>query len=145
MLRKNGRLTTLDLPNLYKGSIGFDNLMDKLEENFFSGSVQQTFPPYNIVKEDDNHYTISLAVAGFGREDISVYQDGHSLVIEGKIENTEEKNYYYKGISTRNFVRKFALADHVEIAGAEMKDGILNVNLELVVPEELKPKQIPIK
>ena len=139
-------LRTFDLPAIHKFGIGFDNLFDDL----MRVNAQQSnnnYPPYNIVQVNDDEYTISVAVAGFGYENLSVTKDKKTLIIEGKHDadaDTEEVNYLHKGISERNFRREFTLADHVEISHAHLELGILSVHLKREVPEEAKPKVIAI-
>jgi molecular chaperone IbpA len=110
---------------------------------------QQNYPPYNVVKHDDNTFVIELAVAGFRDGDVTVTVEKNQLTIVGeKIESLDdlEKNveYLHRGISSRSFNRSFTLADHVEVTGAVVSNGILSIKLERKVPEELKPKKIAI-
>jgi molecular chaperone IbpA len=140
---------SLDIPQLHKFGIGFDNMFDEL----MRVSSQQSgtnYPPYNIVQINDDEYMISVAVAGFAHEDLSVTKDKKFLIIEGKhaAENVEVEDptaiYLHKGISERSFRREFQLADHVEISNAHLELGILSVHLRREVPEEAKPKTIAI-
>jgi molecular chaperone IbpA len=104
----------------------------------------QKYPPYNIVKTDENDYLIELAVAGFGTDDIDIELHNGALTITGNIETSSEDKYVYKGIANRSFERRFTLADTVEVEGVDIHQGILTVRLKNVIPEEKKPRKIPI-
>jgi molecular chaperone IbpA len=146
-MTKTLTLRSFDIPAIHKFGIGFDNMFDDL----MRVTAQQSstnYPPYNIVQINEDEYMISLAVAGFGLDNLSVTKDKNFLVIEGKeYQSDSEKivpNYLHKGISNRDFRREFQLADHVEISNASLELGILNVFLKRVVPESAKPKTIAI-
>jgi len=146
-MTKTLTLRSFDIPALTKFGIGFDNMFDEL----MRVSAQQSstnYPPYNIVQINEDEYTISLAVAGFGLDNLSVTKDKNFLIIEGKeYQSDSEKivpNYLHKGISNRDFRREFQLADHVEISNAQLELGILSVHLRREVPEDAKPKTIAI-
>ena len=146
-MTKTLTLRSFDIPALHKFGIGFDNMFDDL----MRVSTQQStsnYPPYNIVQINEDEYMISLAVAGFGLDNLSVTKDKKFLIIEGKEYQPDcEKivpNYLHKGISNRDFRREFQLADHVEIGNAHLELGILNVHLKREVPEDAKPKTIAI-
>ena len=146
-MTKTLTLRSFDIPTLTKFGIGFDNMFDEL----MRVSAQQgttNYPPYNIVQVSDDEYLISLAVAGFGLDNLSVVKDKNFLIIEGKEYQPDyekiEPNYLHKGISNRNFRREFQLADHVEIVTAHLELGILNIHLKREVPEEARPKTIAI-
>jgi molecular chaperone IbpA len=146
-MTKTLTLRTFDLPAIHKFGIGFDNLFDDLMRvNAQQGNTN--YPPYNIVQINDDEYMISLAVAGFGFDNLSVTKDKNFLIIEGKeyVLDSEKivPNYLHKGISNRDFRREFKLADHVEISNAHLELGILNVHLKREVPEQDKPKTIAI-
>lgn len=136
------RITTLDLPQLYRNSIGldsiFDSLLGRIEHN------QSNYPPYNIVKSDDDHYTIELAIAGFGQGDIDIQVKEGELIIKGEKSEDEESQYLHHGIGTRKFTRTFNLAEYVEVQSADVENGILKVALERNIPEAMKPKSIAI-
>jgi molecular chaperone IbpA len=147
-MTKTLTLRSFDIPALTKFGIGFDNMFDEL----MRVSAQQSstnYPPYDIVQINDDEYMISIAVAGFGHDNLSVTKDKKFLIIEGKhsredvLEDTTAK-YLHKGISERSFRREFQLADHVEISNAHLELGILSVHLTREVPEEAKPKTIAI-
>jgi molecular chaperone IbpA len=116
-----------------------------MERSFANSATSGNYPPYNIVQINDDEYMISIAVAGFGMDNLDVTQDGNELQIEGKQPvGSEETNYLHKGIGTRNFKRNFTLAEHVHVENATLELGMLNVHLVREVPEELKPKSISI-
>ena len=138
------RLTTLDLPNFNRATIGFDRMFNELNQQF-ANSKSQGYPPYNIAQLDDDEYMISLAVAGFGMENLDITKDGDQLKVEGTApKGDEEVNYLHKGIGGRNFRREFTLADHVEVLNASLDLGMLNIHLVRKIPEALKPKKIAI-
>ena len=146
-MTKTLTLRSFDIPALHKFGIGFDNMFDDL----MRVSTQQSnsnYPPYNIVQINEDEYMISVAVAGFGHDNLSVTKDKNFLIIEGKeYQSDSEKivpNYLHKGISNRDFRREFQLADHVEISNAHLELGILSVHLKREVPEDAKPKTIAI-
>jgi molecular chaperone IbpA len=137
-------LRSLDIPSIHKFAVGFDNLFDEmLRINAQQGSTN--YPPFNIVQINEDEYQISLAVAGFGPDNIDVTKEGNYLVIEGTpVLPLEDINYLHKGISTRSFRREFKLADHVDIENCNLELGILSINLKRTIPEEQKPKKIAI-
>ena len=146
-MTKTLTLRSFDIPALHKFGIGFDNMFDDL----MRVSTQQStsnYPPYNIVQINEDEYMISLAVAGFGLDNLSVTKDKKFLIIEGKEYHADSENivpnYLHKGISNRDFRREFQLADHVEISNAHLELGILSVHLKREVPEDAKPKTIAI-
>jgi molecular chaperone IbpA len=139
------KIATLDLPSFHRATIGFDRLFNELDRQF-ANSASQGYPPYNIAQLNDDEYMISLAVAGFGMENLDITKDRNILRIEGTSPNGDENiNYLHKGIGRRNFRREFTLADHVEVQGATLELGMLNVHLKREVPEELQPKKIAIQ
>jgi len=106
------------------------------------------YPPYNIRKNDENHYTIEIAVAGFGQNEIDIEIDGGKLIVRGNVDaglDALEDNFLFKGIATRAFTRAFAIDDHIEVKNAELFNGMLKIALERLVPEESKPKKVPVK
>ena len=146
-MTKTLALRSFDIPAITKFGIGFDNMFDEL----MRVSAQQSstnYPPYNIVQINEDEYMISLAVAGFGLDNLSVTKDKKFLIIEGKEYHPDSEkivpNYLHKGISNRDFRREFQLADHVEISHAHLELGILSVHLKREVPEDAKPKTIAI-
>ncbi len=135
-------MTHLDIFGQFRPfAIGFDRYFEDLER--MSNITQTNYPPYNVVKEDDEHFSVELAVAGFSKKDVSITKEKNVLVIEGKVED-ESKDFVHKGLASRAFKRSFTLADDVEISGASLKDGILVVSLERVIPEEDRRVSIKI-
>ena len=138
------RLTTLDLPQFHRATIGFDRIFNQLEREF-ANTKPQGYPPYNIAQINEDEYMISLAVAGFGMDNLEITKDKNILTIEGNApKGDEEVNYLHKGIGGRNFRREFTLADHVDVVSAGLDLGMLNIHLKREVPEELQPKKIAI-
>jgi molecular chaperone IbpA len=121
--------------------LGFDSIFDEIHRAN-QGQKTQSYPPYNVIKKDDDHYLIEIAVAGFKKEDIDLTLEKGVLTIEGKKQSEDTNDYVHKGISARNFRRSFTLADTIEVVGADVIDGMLLIGLENVVPEEEKPKTI---
>ena len=140
------RLTTLDLPQFHKATIGFDRLFNELEFVNRSNTNGHGYPPYNIAQINEDEFMISVAVAGFGMDNLEITKDGNQLRIEGTAPKGEDEvNYLHKGIGGRNFRREFTLAEHVEVQGASLELGMLNVHLIREIPEALKPKTIEIR
>jgi molecular chaperone IbpA len=139
-------MRAFDYSPLFRSTVGFDRLFDLLDHAGQTDTAP-SYPPYNIERTDENHYRISVAVAGFGEKDLSAEVREGVLTVQGKredAEKTEKSGYLYQGIAGRAFERRFQLADHVEVRGARLENGLLHVDLERVVPEEKKPRQIPI-
>ena len=140
------RLTTLDLPQFHRATIGFDRLFNELERGFANSPNGNGYPPYNIAQINEDEFMISVAVAGFGMDNLEITKDGNQLKIEGTApKGDEEVNYLHKGIGGRNFRREFTLAEHVNVSGASLELGMLNVHLIREIPEALKPKTIEIR
>lgn len=133
---------------LMRQSVGFDRFNDLFESLLNQGEDRfDSYPPYNIEKQGESGYRITLAVAGFSEADLDITVKEDTLSISGKIqsaENTEAKQYLHRGIAARAFERTFRLADHIRVEDASLKDGLLNVSLVREVPEEKKPRMIPI-
>ncbi len=140
------RITTLDLPSINRHFVGFDQMFNEMDRMFENSAHKGAgYPPYNIAQINENEYMISLAVAGFGMDNLSIEKDKDTLKIEGTApKGDEEVNYLHRGIGGRNFRREFTLAEHVDVHNAELKNGMLNVHLKREVPEELQPKKIKI-
>jgi len=140
-------MRTFDFSPLFRSTVGFDRLFDMLD-SVAQYDTNQTYPPYNIERSDETHYRISVAVAGFGEKDLTVEVRDGVLTVQGKRtdENVRNENsgYLYQGIAGRAFERRFQLAEHVEVKGAKLENGLLHVDLERIVPEERKPRRIPI-
>jgi molecular chaperone IbpA len=140
------RVTTDTLSPLYKASIGFDQLVNEFfnEPSFVNTSG---YPPYNISKDAEDVYEITLAVAGFKKADIDIELEDGTLKITGKSEvlDSDDREWLHKGIAERNFVRTFKLAEYVEVKDAKLEDGILRISLFKNVPDAMKPQKISIK
>ena len=135
---------TFDLTPFTRSTIGFDRLFDELDRQFANTS-STGYPPYNIAAIDENEYMISLAVAGFGMDNLEITKDGNLLTVEGTApKGGEDVRYLHKGIAGRGFRRQFTLADHVEVENANLELGMLNIHLVRRIPEELQPKRIAI-
>ena len=135
-------MTHLDIFGQFRPfAIGFDRYFEDLER--MSNISQTNYPPYNVVKVDEEHFAVELAVAGFSKKDISITKEKNVLIIEGKLED-ESKDFVHKGLASRAFKRSWTLSDDIVIEGSELKDGILSVSLEKVIPEEDKPVEIKI-
>ncbi len=135
-------MRNLDLTPLWRSSIGFDRLFDLIDES--TRWVEDNYPPYNIERTAEDHYQISLALAGFTPEEISITAEQNVLTIEGRKADKGEHQYLYRGISARPFRRAFNLADYVEVKGASFEHGLLKVELVREVPEAMKPRRIAI-
>jgi molecular chaperone IbpA len=135
---------TLDFPQLTRSAVGFDRLFNEIERSFVNGQTAN-YPPYNLVEITEDEWMISVAVAGFGMDNLDITLDKNLLVIEGFTTPDEDIKYLHKGIGGRSFRRTFTLADHIEVANATLELGILNIHLKRNVPEELQPKKIAIK
>jgi len=139
------RITTLDLPSIHRHFVGFDNIFNEMDRIFENSAKGQGYPPYNIAQINDDEYMISLAVAGFGMDNLSIEKDKNTLKIEGTApKGDDDVNYLHKGIGGRSFRREFTLADHVDVVNAGLELGMLNIHLKREVPEELQPKKIKI-
>ncbi len=136
-------MRTFDLSPLYRSTIGYDrvfNLLDGVE------GAGNGYPPYNIERVDENDYTITMAVAGFGEDDISIEVKENALTVSGnRDEEATEVKFLHRGIATRAFERQFQVADHVEVRGAALENGLLTIKLERLIPESLKPRRIEIQ
>lgn len=137
------RLQNFDLPNFTRSTVGFDRLFSEIERNL-TNSQAQNYPPYNVVEINEDEWMISIAVAGFGMDNLDITLDKNILTVEGSQFETEGTRYLHKGIGSRNFRRSFTLADHIEVANATLELGMLNIHLVRNVPEALQPKKIAI-
>lgn len=138
-------MRTYDFSPLYRATVGFDRIADLMDRVLSAEVAQPTYPPYNIEKTDENAYRISVAVAGFSGDELSVdVKDGALIIAARKSEDESAKTFLHRGIATRAFERRFALADHVKVSGATHADGMLHIDLVREVPEALKPRRIEI-
>ena len=138
--------TALDFAPYRRSTVGFDRLFDMLE-NSNAGAAGENYPPFDLIKLGDNQYRIELAVAGFKPDEIDITAQQNVLIVTGgKSENSAEQgnDYIYRGIANRSFERRFALADHIQVKGADLKDGLLSIELVREIPEAMKPKKINI-
>jgi molecular chaperone IbpA len=124
--------------------IGFNHTLDRLN-SIHNAAAHQSYPPYDIVKVDEDSYRVDIAVAGFDKKDVEVSVDNGTLVIKGEISTEGTEEVLHKGIATRKFTRTFALGEYMEVISAEFKNGMLSVEVQRIVPEEKKPKTIKIK
>lgn len=139
-------MRTYDLSPLYRSTVGFDRLASIMENVLSTDTNQNTYPPYNIVKIDENAYRITLAVAGFTEDDLNIEaRDGHLIISGKKTPDDKQTEYLHQGIANRAFERRFQMADHVRAVGASSENGLLHVDLVREVPEALKPRKIEIK
>jgi len=136
-------MATIDLTPLYRSTIGFDR-MAQLLDSALRADASPGYPPYNIEVVEDNKYRISIAVAGFDEDELSIEVERGVLTVSGGKSEESGKQYLHKGIAFRTFERKFNLADHVEVQSASLKNGLLNIELLKVIPEQMKPRRIPI-
>ena len=139
-------MRAVDFTPLYRSTVGFDRLFGMLD-SLGQPDGGQTYPPYNIERTGEDSYRISMAVAGFSEDELSI--EAHRNVLTVKGERSEENNgegteVLYRGIAARAFERRFQLADHVEVAGAVLKNGLLHIDLKRNIPEELKPRKVAI-
>ena len=139
-------MNTFDLSPLYRTTVGFDRLASMLSSANRSDSGN-AYPPYNIETRGDDDYRITMAVAGFAREDLDITVEEQKLVVSGRKEGSDdrdESNFLHRGIANRAFERRFQLADHVRVTGAELINGLLHIDLQREIPEAMKPRSIEI-
>jgi molecular chaperone IbpA len=135
----------IDLSPLYRSTVGFDRLFDLIDQVTGVDQAAAGYPPYNIERLGESQYQITMAVAGFGQDEIRVDVKEQTLTVAGeKKPEAKEREFLHRGIAARTFERRFQLADHVEVKGADLKDGLLHVDLVRNVPERLKPRTIAI-
>ncbi len=138
-------MQTLDFSPLYRATVGFDRIADLMDRVLSADVAQPTYPPYNIEKTAEDAYRISIAVAGFAPDDLSVeVKEGALLVTAKRSAEAAQRTYLHRGIATRAFERRFALADHVRVTGATHENGMLHIDLVRETPEALKPRRIEI-
>jgi molecular chaperone IbpA len=139
------QLVRFDTNALNRALIGFDTMFNDFESRF-ANQINNNYPPYNVVKYDEDNYEIQVAVAGFGTDEVTVEVDQNQLIIKGEHIDVQEEStvYLHRGLAARNFVRSWTLADHMEVKGAETKNGMLSIKLQRIIPEALKPRKIDI-
>lgn len=139
-------LTRFDTQALAKALVGFDRMFDTFEHRF-ANQLTTNYPPHNVIKTDDTHYVIEIAVAGFKRSEIAVEVEQDILTVRGSSETVNEsgnRQYLHRGLSSRDFERSWQLAEHMVVKGAEIRDGVLTIGLEYVIPEEKKARIIDV-
>ena len=136
-------MRTFDFTPLWRSTIGFDHLAD-LVDTSLRQATDDNYPPYNIERSSDDHYRITLALAGFAPEDVTLTAEQNTLTIEGRKAGKDEREYLYQGIAARPFRRVFNLADYVQVKQASFKDGLLTIDLAREIPEAMKPRRIAI-
>lgn len=137
-------MRNVDFSPLYRHAIGFERLFN-LAESSTNKPSSNGYPPYNIEQKDENNYRITMAVAGFSEDALTLTQNENMLIVSGEVQSVETKpNYLYQGIAERNFERKFQMADYVTVKAASMGNGLLHVDLVREVPEAMQPRQISI-
>jgi molecular chaperone IbpA len=139
-------MVNYDLTPLFRTTVGFDRLMDLVENGLTSAKADTGYPPYNIEKLGEDRYRITLAVAGFNREEIDIVVQDNQLTVTGQVadRNEGETHFLHRGIARRAFRHRFELADNVHVVGADLANGLLSIELKREVPEELKPRRIEI-
>ncbi len=135
-------MRSIDFSPLYRSAIGFDRLVNLIESAASNGNAG--YPPYNIEQLGDSDYRISMAVAGFTQEELELSFQENLLTVKGNKQADTERNYLYQGIAERGFERRFQLADYVRVKGADLKNGLLHIELVREVPEAMKPRKIEI-
>ena len=140
-------MPNIDLSPLFRYSVGFDRLDNLMEAALKAESVGPTYPPYNIEKTGEDHYRVTLAVAGFSEDDLDITVKENSLVVTGRAgpaADQGERQFLYRGIAGRAFERRFQIADHIVVKGASLENGLLHIEMVREVPEALKPRTIEI-
>ena len=140
-------MNALDFSPLFRSTIGFDRLSQMLESNL-TADPGVSYPPYNIVKLDEDHYRITMAVAGFSENEIDITAKENQLIVQGKAlgrEETKGATYLHRGIAERAFERRFQLAEHIRVTNAGLGNGLLTVELVREIPEAMKPRKVEIK
>ncbi|WP_432450694.1 Hsp20 family protein [Aliiroseovarius marinus] len=137
-------MRNFDLTPLYRATVGFDQIADLMDRVLTNDGSRDSYPPYNIEKTGDDAWRISVAVAGFSDDELSVEVKDKALFVSAKKAEEEDRTYLHRGIATRAFERRFHLADHVRVTGATHENGMLHIDLTREVPEALKPRRIEI-
>ncbi|MDG4897173.1 Hsp20 family protein [Mesorhizobium sp. WSM4976] len=135
--------TTFDFSPLFRSSIGFDRMLNALETASRIETVDN-WPPYDITKTSEDDYRISMAVAGFAQDELDITQEQNMLMVSGQKAGEDKGEYLHRGIAGRAFQRRFELADHVKVVGANLVNGLLTIDLKREIPEEMKPRRIEI-
>ncbi|MEJ6780981.1 Hsp20 family protein [Aminobacter sp. Piv2-1] len=136
--------TAFDFSPLYRSSIGFDRVFDLLENASRVTTTIDNWPPYDIARIGEDDYRITMAVAGFSQDELSMTQEQNMLLVTGEKNGEDKAEYLHRGIAGRAFERRFQLADHVKVSGASLENGLLTIDLKREIPEEMKPRRIEI-
>ena len=139
------QLVRFDTSALNRALLGFDEIFNNFE-NRFANQLKDNYPPYNILKHNEDSYEIQLAVTGFDKDEITVEIDQNNLIVRGKRQDTEsqESAYLHRGLAARDFMRTWTLAEHMEVGEGRIKNGVLTIELKRIVPESLKPRLLKI-
>jgi molecular chaperone IbpA len=139
------QLVRFDTNALNRALLGFDTLFNDVEQRF-ANQINNNYPPYNVLKHDEDTYEIQVAVTGFEKDEITVEIDQNQLIVKGEHESEEDTTtqYLHRGLATRNFTRSWTLAEHMEVGEGKIKNGVLTIELKRVVPEALKPRVLKI-
>jgi molecular chaperone IbpA len=135
--------SNFDFSPFRRSTVGFDRLFDLLE-NSAAGQAGENYPPFDLIQLDDNSYRISLAVAGFRKEEIDVTAQQNLLIVTGRRKDDDGTGFIHRGIATRSFERRFGLADHVTVRAADLSDGLLSIDLVREIPEAMRPRKISL-
>ena len=139
------QLVRFDTSALNKALLGFDEIFNNFE-NRFANQINNNYPPYNIIKQDENYYQLEIAVTGFTKDEITVEIDQNQLIVKGvRNKDVTEAEYLHRGLALRDFTRTWTLAEHMEVDQGTIKNGVLTIELKRVVPEALKPRVLKIK
>jgi len=136
-------MSVLDFTPLYRSAVGFDRVLNLLQDSLHSAPIDN-YPPYNIEKTGEQTYRITLAVAGFSLDDITITARPNQLLVAGKRQPKDGAQYLHQGIASRSFERRFEIAEHIEVTGASLENGLLAIELKREVPEAMKPRTIQI-
>jgi len=141
----NQQLVRIDPTSLSRALIGFDRIFQDME-NRFTSQINNNYPPYNVLKTDENTYEIQIAVSGFTKEEVSVEVDQDQLIIRGERKRADDASweYLHRGLATRDFTRSFTLAEYMEVGSASINNGILSIRITKIIPDSLKPRKIAI-
>ena len=135
--------SAFDFAPFRRSTIGFDRLFDLLENSSIAQGGEN-YPPFDLLQVDENHYRINLAVAGFSRDEIDITAQQNQLIVTGKKNDDDKAAYVHRGIANRSFERRFGLADHIKVTDADLRDGLLSIDLVREIPEAMKPRKISI-
>lgn len=140
------QLTRFDTSALNRALLGFDHFFDNFEQRF-GNQINNNYPPYNIIKHDENTYEIEIAVTGFKQDEIAVEIDQNQLIVKGHRDrdDSDQTLYLHRGLATRDFTRTWTLAEHMEVGEGKIKNGVLTIELKRVVPDSLKPRVLTLK